>query len=432
MKTLMFGWEFPPHISGGLGTACYGLTKALSANPEIDLTFVVPKTWGDEPADRTKLIGANQIDLIKSKIRIERLETQHTCFSVQSQMVPYIDPEMYKRLPEFERQVCSHGIIDNPTQEESLQPVKFTGEYNSDLMTEIHNFSVVAEHIAGQRKFDIIHAHDWLTFPAGMLAKKITGKPLVVHVHATDFDRSGGKANPDVFKIEKKGMEAADRIIAVSNHTSQIISEKYSIDPNKIITVHNGVEPFITNGVKNGLKRKRKVTFLGRITMQKGPQYFVEIARKVLDRIDDVEFVMAGSGDMMKPMINLVNEYKISDKFHFPGFLKGDEVAQMYNLSDVYIMPSVSEPFGISPLEAMYCGVPVIISKQSGVSEVIQHAIKADFWDTNAMADAVYSILTRPALNRMLTNKGADEVRKISWEKSASKITRIYKELTRA
>ncbi len=428
MKVLMFGWEFPPHISGGLGTACYGITKAMMDCPGIDLTFVVPKAWGDEPSGKINMIGANQIDLIKSKIREEKFFNPFNYLMVQSEVVPYVDPKEYSAYMESKRSEPFQ------TKEDLIKSVKFTGKYNPDLMTEIHNFSVVGEYIARNKQYDVIHAHDWLTFPAGILAKKITGKPLVVHVHATDFDRSGGNANPDVYKIEKEGMEAADKIITVSNHTGRVVIEKYGVDPSKIVTVHNGVEPFnVLNGQMNGENKKtRTVTFLGRITMQKGPRFFVEVAQKVLDKMDDVQFVMAGSGDMLKQMMDLVTELKLTEKFLFPGFLKGNEVRQMLNNSDVFIMPSVSEPFGISPLEAMYCKVPSIISLQSGVSEVVNHVVKVDYWDTDAMADAVYSILTRPALTRMLIKKGTKEVRKISWDKTAYKIVNIYDQLTRA
>lgn len=428
MKVLMFGWEFPPNISGGLGTACLGITNALSAYPDIELTFVVPKAYGNEPADRMKLIGANEIDLITSKINVERLCGPYTFLSIQSGILPYIDPEDFKKVCELKEK------SENPETNTPLTSVEFTGKYGSDLMTEIHNFSIVAEYIAKQGNYDIIHAHDWLTFPAGILAKKITGKPLIVHVHATDFDRSGGSANPQVFEIEKAGMEAADGIIAVSELTRQIIIDKYRIDPSKIFTVHNGVEPFKT--VKNRRittkEKKHTVTYLGRITMQKGPQFFIEVAQKVLTRMKNVKFVMAGSGDQLKTMKENVSQLGISDQFLFPGFLKGDQVGEIFDISDVYIMPSVSEPFGISPLEAMHFKVPVIISKQSGVSEVIQHAIKLDFWDTDAMADTVYSILNRPALKRMMKDKGVIEVRKISWKKTAVKITRIYDQYSSA
>lgn len=428
MKVLMFGWEFPPHISGGLGTACYGITKALTEYPDIDLTFVVPKAYGNEPVENMQLIGANQIDLIESKIKTERFKAPYTCISVQSGLVPYTDPEDYQKWLESEKEIAFPGKV------EKLKSIKFTGKYNPDLMTEIHNFSVVAEHIAKQKNYDIIHAHDWLTFPAGILAKKISGKPLIVHVHATDFDRSGGNANPDVFKIEKAGMDAADGIITVSNHTRSIVQKKYSIDPKKIITVHNGVEAFLHNKkLQNISFRKNKVvTFLGRITVQKGPQYFVEVAQIVLSRMKNVTFVMAGSGDMLKEMMELVNRLKIDDHFSFPGFLKGDKVRQMFYQSDVFIMPSVSEPFGICPLEAMFCNVPVIISNQSGVSEVVEHALKMNYWDTEAMADGVYSILNRPVLKKMLIRNGNEEVQKICWKNSATKIINVYEQFVRA
>ena len=425
MKVLMFGWEFPPHISGGLGTACYGITKALAEDQDIDLTFIVPKAYGNEPKNRMKLKGANEVNLINSKIEKKHFKVPFTYVAVESGIVPYVDPADYEKF------VQEKTLAENFPLEKSQNPLEFTGKYGPNLMTEIHNFSIVAEHIAKQEEYDIIHAHDWLTFPAGVLAKKATGKPLVVHVHATDFDRSGGNVNPDVFEIEKHGMQQADGIFAVSNHTKRIIAEKYRIDESKIFTVHNGVEPLSFKSPRKSGKTKKTqtVTFLGRITLQKGPQYFVDMAKKVLSRMPNVEFVMAGSGDMMRTMIELVSHLGISNKFRFPGFLKGDEVWKMLARSDIYIMPSVSEPFGISPLEAMQCRVPVIISKQSGVSEVIHHAIKLDFWDTDAMADAVYNILHRSGLKKMLKRNGHFEVNRIRWDKSASQIKSLYKNL---
>jgi len=425
MKVLMFGWEFPPNISGGLGTACLGITQALSTNPDIELTFVVPKAYGNEHVDRVKLIGANEIDLIESKINVEELWGPHTFLSIKSGILPYVDPVEFKKK------------VNNPKEKVNIKdsasiiphaPVEFTGRYDTDLITEMHNFSIIGEYIAKQGDYDLIHAHDWLTFPAGIRAKKITGKPLIVHVHATDFDRGGGNANPQVFDIEKAGLETADGIIAVSDLTNRIIKEKYMIDPAKIFTVHNGLSPLKIHGRSKAATKKKKytVSFLGRITIQKGPQFFIEVAQKVLTAMDNVEFVMAGSGDMLDAMRDLVARLGIAEKFCFPGFLKSDQVVQLFNRADVYIMPSVSEPFGISALEAMYYGVPTIVSKQSGVSEVIKHAIKLDFWDTDAIADAVYSILNRPVLKRTLKRKGAAEVRKIKWENTALKIADIY------
>jgi glycosyltransferase involved in cell wall biosynthesis len=277
--------------------------------------------------------------------------------------------------------------------------------------------------------FDIIHSHDWLTYPAGVVAKQITGKPLVIHVHATDFDRSRGNVNPTVYGIEKYGMDMADHIITVSNLTRDTVIYRYGIDPAKVTTVHNAVEP-ISKEIENiqpikGSKDK-VVTFLGRITMQKGPEYFVEAAYRVLQKTQNVRFVMAGSGDMMYKMIRHAAYRKITDRFHFTGFLKGNQVHEMLKSSDVYIMPSVSEPFGISPLEAMQVGLPTIISKQSGCAEILYNAIKIDYRDIDAMADAIYSIITYPSMYSFLKNEGKKEVDEIKWEYAALKVRKVY------
>ena len=297
-------------------------------------------------------------------------------------------------------------------------------------MEEIYKYSVVASVIAAENEFDIIHAHDWLAYPAGIAAMQISGKPLVIHVHATDFDRSGGNVNPDVYKIEKEGMDAASKIITVSNLTRNIVVNRYGIDPSKVETVYNAVEPLDNEDIhfEKGFNEK-VVTFLGRITLQKGPEYFIEAAYKVLQRMGNVRFVMAGSGDMMERMIRRAAALKITDRFHFPGFLRGDDVFRMLAMSDVYVMPSVSEPFGISPLEAMQSNVPVIISKQSGVAEILTHAVKLDFWDIDAMSDAIYGILNYPALSSLFIKNGKEEVIRLKWENSARYVKEIYEEV---
>jgi len=295
-------------------------------------------------------------------------------------------------------------------------------------MTEVSRYALIASTIAASNEFDLIHAHDWLTYPAGIAAKKISGKPLVVHVHATEFDRSGENINQNVFDIERKGMMAADLVITVSNWTRQIVISRYGIDENKVITVHNGVEPIDENSVALAKKHlpEKVVTFLGRVTFQKGPDYFVEAAKKVLRKDKNVRFVMAGQGDMLNRMIKRVAQLKISSHFHFTGFLKGDDVEKMFAMSDVYVMPSVSEPFGISPLEAMRSNVPVIISKQSGVSEVLKYALKIDFWDIDAMADSIYGLLHYSALSRMFVKYGKEEVDNMKWDNAAFKVKNIY------
>lgn len=374
----MFGWEFPPHILGGLGTASYGLTRGLAELDDMHITFILPKTWGDEDRSFLEIIGANTIE------------------------------------------VPGRGKIE------------FSGRYPDNLLEEIHNYEEVAGELAGRLDFDVIHSHDWLTYPAGARVKRLTGKPLVIHVHATDFDRSRGNVNPIVYDIERRGMDEADHIMCVSNMTRQTVIEKYGQDPRKVSTVHNAVEPL--KNPERFIKHKRKdklVTFLGRITMQKGPEYFVEAAVKVLERTKGVRFVMAGNGDMMNKMICLAAERGISDRFHFPGFMRGDEVQALLADSDVYVMPSVSEPFGISPLEAMQVGCPTIISNQSGCAEILHHTIKTDYWDIDAMADAIYAIVTNDALYHSLSTLGREEVGNIRWIDAARKVKNVYESVTR-
>ncbi len=419
----MFGWEFPPHISGGLGTACYGLTKGLSVIENLDVTFVVPKTYGDEDQQAIQLVAADEIPMNINQHEHEfDFNENFEYIEVKSNLIPYSSPDEFYELTRKNLKGKNHFV------ETTLEGfINFTGQYGYNLFSEIYNYSLIASQIAKLYPFDIIHAHDWLTYPAGIAAKKVSGKPLVVHVHATDFDRSGGSVNPDVYRIEKQGFDEANEIVAVSNFTRNIVIKNYGINENKITTVYNAVEPSVFEDATGEKKSDEKiVTFLGRITTQKGPEYFIEAANKVIKKMDNVRFVMAGSGDMMQKMIIRAAKLGITDKFHFTGFLKGSEVFKMFSHSDLYIMPSVSEPFGISPLEAMQSGVPVIISKQSGVSEILKHAIKVDFWDIDKMANAIYSILNYPALTKTIKRNGRQEANSLRWEESAKKVYSIY------
>jgi len=423
MRVLMFGWEFPPHISGGLGTASYGLTKGMATLNDLEVIFVVPKAWGDEDQAVVRLIGANMVPVAFKQVYFKGVKRSVEKIEVSSKIVPYTDPEDFWKLTRSE--ISSSSRFVNTT---SRGTIDFSGKYDCNLMEEIEKYSIVASIIAGENEFDIIHAHDWLAYPAGIAAMQVSGKPLVIHVHATDFDRSGGNVNPDVYSIEKRGMDAASKIITVSNLTRDIVINKYNINPDKVETVYNAVDPveFSENHlIKKGFDEKI-VTFLGRITMQKGPEYFIEAAYKVLQVMGNVRFVMAGSGDMMEKMMRRAAALKITDRFHFTGFLRGSDVYSMLEMSDVYIMPSVSEPFGISPLEAMQSSVPVIISKQSGVAEILTHAVKTDFWDIDAMADAIYGILNYPALSNMFIKNGREEVIRLKWDNSAHHVRDIY------
>lgn len=413
MKALMFGWEFPPHILGGLGTASYGLTKGMWECGDMDITFVIPKPFGDEERLFANIIGASQTPIAWRDVSREYVENR---------IGKVMDPDLYFRLRD-------HIYADfNYMRTNDLGCIEFSGRYPDNLLEEINNYSIVAGVIARTIPCDVIHSHDWLTYPAGIHAKQVTGKPLVIHVHATDYDRSRGNVNPTVFAIERDGMNQADHIITVSNLTRQTVIEKYGIDPAKVTTVHNAVTPLSEEYLNVQVEKPKDkiVTFLGRITMQKGPEYFVETAAKVLKNNHNVRFVMAGSGDMMDKMINLAAERGIADRFHFPGFQKGKQVYEMLKASDVYVMPSVSEPFGISPLEAMQMGVPSIISKQSGCAEILNNVIKTDYWDVDAMADAIYSIVTYPAMHRQLSEDGLAEVNQITWDKAGRKVIDIY------
>ncbi len=418
----MFGWEFPPHILGGLGTASYGITKGLAAQPDVQITFCLPRPWGDEDKSFMNIIGLSETPVVWRDVDYDY---------VRQRLGSKMDPQLYFDLRDHIYADFNYRLTDD------LGCIEFSGRYPDNLQDEINNYSIVAGGIARQQEYDIIHAHDWLTYPAGIHAKNVSGKPLVIHVHATDFDRSRGNVNPTVYSIEKDGMDHADCIMCVSELTRQTVINHYHQDPAKVITMHNAVYP-LSDDILNMVRERREshanrkekvVTFLGRITMQKGPEYFVEAASLVLQRTHNIRFCMAGSGDMMNAMIEMAAAKGIADRFHFPGFMKGKQVYEAFADSDVYVMPSVSEPFGISPLEAMQCGVPSIISKQSGCAEILDKCIKTDYWDINAMADAMYSICTNESLHEYLKVEGKKEVDQITWEKVGKRIYDVYSRL---
>ena len=422
----MFGWEFPPHIAGGLGTACYGMTRGLARNG-VEVVFVMPRAYGDEDQRFVRVVNASDVETIGTRDHefSEELLEKVSFIHIDSNMLPYISPEEYAAYhDEFVRSGRTHEWTDVWKQRYT-----FSGKYGANLMEEVARYAVVAAQVARdlEGQFDVIHAHDWLTYYAGIAAKRVSGKPLVVHMHATEYDRSGENVNTQVYAIERAGMHAADRVIAVSNLTRNIVINRYGVPADKVVTVHNAVR-FAAGQCKmpeRGVDDKI-VTFLGRITYQKGPDYFVEAAAKVLKKVPNVRFVMAGSGDMMNHVIRRVARLGIADRFHFTGFLRGEDVHKMFQLSDVYVMPSVSEPFGISPLEAMRSNVPVIISKQSGVAEVLDYAVKVDYWDVDALADAIYGLIQYPALAGMFASKGLEEVTNLKWNDAAAKIKTVY------
>ena len=425
MNVLMFGWEFPPNISGGLGTACQGIVNGLATFPDIKVIFVVPKTSGNEKCcDNMELLSAEEV-ANRKRIRTIKFPEHYAYIEVASGLSPYLTPEIYA------------SRIGQPEQTieitEGKNKVSFSGKYGPSLFDEIANYAKVAKTIASDASFEIIHAHDWLTFPAAIEAKRVSGKPLVVHIHSTDFDRSGGSANPAIYEIEKNGMDQADQIITVSDLIKRRLTDQYHIPASKITTIYNAVanhpEPEEKKQIR--VKRRRTVTFLGRLTIQKGPEYFVNVARMIIHKIPDVHFVMAGAGEMKDQMVELCARFGLGDRFHFTGFLNGQEVDEVLRSSDVVIMPSVSEPFGIVPLEAMSANVPVIISRQSGVAEMVKNAIITDFWDVQAMADAVHGILKHKLLAKTLSDEGRNEVQEYNWEKTAGSIRKLYRKTIR-
>lgn len=401
MNILMFGWEFPPFKTGGLGTACYGLTKGLSRNG-AKVTFVMPLAPDGAEANFVKIIGA---DKLWGEIKIK---------TVDSLLTPYMTSQNYEQ---------KYNSINSSGKKEV---------YGKNLAQEVQRFSAVAGAAAKQQKHDVIHAHDWMTYQAGINAKKISGKPLVVHIHATEFDRTGGSPNDEISKIEYKGLKESDIIIANSNFTKNNVVLQYKIKPSKIRVVHWGIDDNSSKepSYKSPLTQKEKIVlFLGRVTIQKGPDYFIEAAKKVIEHYSNVKFVIAGDGDMLPKIINRAAEIGISDKVVFTGFLQGQDVYKAFQTADLYVMPSVSEPFGLVALEALKNNTPVIISKQSGVSEVLHNALKVDFWDVNEIANKIVNVLKYDALRYELRQNGAIEAKKFNLDEPAKKCIQAYAEV---
>lgn len=428
MKVFMLGWEFPPFISGGLGTACYGLTKGLD-HLGTEIIFVLPR--GPE---KLQLETSPTTSQAASQRRPEAF--RYTRFrTVDAVIRPYVSPGVEDE-PEPATVGARRAKVRAKGPAERVRIIAASssegpgGHYGGDLFYEVERYAGLAcEIAASEGDFDLVHAHDWMTYPAGIAVADMTGKPLVVHVHSTEFDRSGVHVNQRIYDIERAGMTRAQRVICVSHFTRSIVLQHYGVDPRKVDVVYNAVE-------ENGTPESRTlppiahdekiVLFLGRITMQKGPEYFLAAAKRVLEVMGNVRFIMAGSGDMTRRMIELANQMGIGHKVLFTGFLRGDDVRRVFRMADLYVMPSVSEPFGIAPLEALANDVPVLISKQSGVSEILSHALKVDFWDVDEMANKIIAVLRHPPLQATLRDHGSIEVRRLSWVDSARSCLKVY------
>jgi glycosyltransferase involved in cell wall biosynthesis len=482
MRVLMLGWEFPPFISGGLGTACYGLTKALSGIGQ-DVMFVLPRPVATPFSTHVKLVSAHagsSLAMPATEYRLDEFErvnfrsvestepidsgahqpfwsgpydrpegsepsstvggekAKATTTTVETRTVQKVIEERVKEIRATAVSAASHGgsgPSEGQVHTGDTAPPPPGSHYAGDLFAEVQRYAHLASEVAKKEQFDVIHAHDWMTYPAGLAVAAASGKPLVVHVHSTEFDRAGLHVDQRIYDIERRGMHAAVKVIAVSHLTKNLCVHHYGVEPENIEVVHNAIE-FAGNGNGNSAsydaekykihENEKIVLFLGRITMQKGPEYFLAAAKKVLEVMPNVKFVMAGSGDMVRRTIEMAAQMGIGHKVLFTGFLRGADVERVFKMADLYVMPSVSEPFGIAPLEAMSNDVPVIISKQSGVSEVLQHALKVDFWDVGEMANKIVAVLRHPPLSAVLKSHGSFEVKKLSWTDAAKACVHVY------
>lgn len=442
MKVLMLGWEFPPLINGGLGIACLGLSRAMSQ--KLELSFIIPKIDPEYFVDRLELIGLNHLESQSfDRLRLEKnLATFGEVNWVEGSLVgglqPYgsAKPQEHSNYSEYRAWVQEkishlpkHGKLTQKLEAqglaEKLTMFREDSLYGDDVGDKVWSYGQVAASIAEERDFDLIHAHDWMTFIAGMEIKRRTGKPLVLHVHSLNYDRGGPDSYGWIYDIEKEAMEMADLVIPVSQYTGTICTGHYGIDPAKVHFVHNGADPVTTYRSESPFK-KGLVLFLGRLTGQKGPEFFLEIAAKVLEKNPHVFFVMAGTGEQMRKLIEYGAYRNVGDRLHFTGFLNKEKVNKLLSMTDVYCMPSVSEPFGLSAIEAAQFGIPAVISKQSGVSEVLTRARKADYWDIDLMAEHIHELLTNPEAREEAIRISLEDQKNCTWEVAAQKVISLY------
>lgn len=401
MKVLTFGWEFPPSKNGGLGVACYGLTREL-LDAGVQVIFVLPRSQ-KTISDAKFLFAeyAEQVSIRQTDITLE----------------PYLQSD------------TKMEVIVGYTPEG--RPI-FTSR---TILEEVHRFAHQASLIAKQEDFDIIHAHDWTSYLAGVAAKKVSGKKLILHVHATSFDQAGGdNVDPSVFLVEKEAFDIADMVVTVSGYTKKMIEEKHGVDPAKVEVVHNGCDTFEPPRheptlVELKAQGKKIILYHGRISIQKGVDYFITAARRVVDENPDVIFVISGWGDMLTQVIEQVGAMGLSQNVRFAGALWEEERDRMYQSVDLVVMPSVSEPFGLVPLEALQHGTPALISRQSGVGEVLTHALKVDFWDTEEMANQILAAIRYPVMSNQLVQEGKQQMFSFSWKVAAAKIKSLYESL---
>jgi glycogen(starch) synthase len=430
VRLVMLGWEFPPYISGGLGTACHGLVCAME-RLRLEMLFMLPMAIKNPGRDDRGPAAIPKVKALAPK--------PHPGQQVQFKGIPawFSSPYPSSVKPRAERPVQpvaeSSYSETAPLQRGSLLRLVGTGAvggYDGDMAARIWDYADRCAQLTQQESFDVIHAHDWMTFPAGMVLAARSQRPLIVQIHATEFDRSGEHMNPVLYDIERRGMEAAVTVIAVSHLTKRTIVERYGIAPEKVRVIHNGIELKAPLAMPPAIQHKDKtVLFLGRITRQKGPEYFIEAAARVLERLDHIKFIMAGWGDLGPQVVEQVAALGLGSRVHFAGFLRGADVERAYRMADVYVLPSVSEPFGLTVLEAIQHGVPVILSKTSGVAEVLPTgALRCDFWDTHDIASKILAVLNHPELADHLRQRAYEEIRPLTWDAAARKCLDVYQQ----
>jgi len=423
----MLGWEYPPHISGGLGTACRGIVGGLTS-VGVDVLMVLPRLHGDEQTGGARLRSAGDVPLPPGEAAQDASELRGSLqlAYVDSPLRPYQTRASYA---DMLRRLRRHERRPRPRDPRAVA-VPLYGGYGPNLAAEVERYALAVAEIAREEDFDVVHAHDWMTFPAGLLARRVSGRPLVCHVHACEWDRSGADADRGICAIEQTALDVADRVVCVSHFTRGVLAANYRLDPERTRVVHNAV-------TRTSARRRRRlrtegpptVLFLGRLTRQKGPEFFLRAAARIAERRRDVRFVVAGDGDQRQELIERAAGAGLARNVFFTGFLGPEDVERAYAEADVYVMPSLSEPFGITPLEALALDTPVIVSRHSGVAEALDSSPKVDYGDVEDLAAKVLTLLDRPELREALVRAGQAESAALRWERSAGRLLDVYREI---
>lgn len=410
MRVLMFGWEFPPYQVGGLATATLGLVKGL-LRQGVQVTLVVPF-----PAHQSEESSLAGLQLVSASGELRRLRRR----IVPSLLTPYLTADQYAAV--YARSVQGPGSG-------SL--------YGGDLYAEVERFARVAAELAADEPHDLIDTHDWMTYAAGRRAQQVSGRPWVAHIHATEFDRSGDRPNPQIAHLEHQGLAEASLIIANSHQLQRQVSRRYRIAAGKIKVIHWGIDEdrpeYHLQPPLPFTPETAVVLFLGRVTRQKGPDYFIEVARRVADYLPEAHFIVAGGGDLLPQVMERAAQLGLAERVHFTGPLQGADVFRVLRLADLCVMPSVSEPFGLVALESLKSGTPCLVPRNSGVAEVLQNALKIEFWDIDEMTNKIVAILKHRELQAELGERGLQETSaaRLGLDEPARRTIEVYRQAVR-